>query len=149
MFSAADYPQFQFEDDDTERYNNKGAIVVLQPPAYCEFTVKSYSAAPRPAATCFCDPEVPDSADEMPECSGPISDCDVSGACGSGGRQLVPDIADCFISAPSLLNSIPDEVKAEVKHVLVSTAVGAMQCSSDQMQEMGRGQRNRVLKRPR
>ena len=82
----------------------------------------------------------------MPECGGPVSDCeDVSGA--SDNDCQVPGTSPYVIGAPPLLTPVPDDTKAEVKHVIVSTAAGAMQCNPGHVQALGRGHRSRVPKR--
>lgn len=148
MFSAADYPQFQYEDPDTERFNNKGAIVILAPPNYCDFEIKSYTAAPRPAGRCFFDLDAPDSADELPEYMGPVSDCeDMSAASKSTGPSFTANaVQDADVTSASNAAESPKNGTCPVRGI--STA-GPMQCNSEQLQIFGRGHRSRVAtKRP-
>lgn len=64
LFSAPDYPQFQATDD---RYRNKGAYVILEPPEYDSPIFRSFEAVtPRPKANPFYDFEdVLDSDEEL------------------------------------------------------------------------------------
>jgi len=64
VFSAPDYPQFQ-EEPAAERYNNAASVLRLLPPTYAAYDVITYSAVPRPAATCFYEMVAPGSDDEM------------------------------------------------------------------------------------
>ncbi|KAM1238477.1 hypothetical protein ACFX1Q_039170 [Malus domestica] len=53
LFSAPDYPQFQATED---RYRNKGAYIVLEPPTFDNPVIRSFEAVtPRPQATPFYD----------------------------------------------------------------------------------------------
>ncbi|KAM4084526.1 hypothetical protein ACB094_08G138900 [Castanea mollissima] len=53
VFSAPDYPQFQVGE---ERYKNKGAYVVLEPPNFDNPKFYSFEAvAPRPQANPYYD----------------------------------------------------------------------------------------------
>jgi len=53
VFSAPDYPQFQ---DGPSRYNNRGAVVLLAGPQYCDPRFLSYEADPdRPTGIAFYD----------------------------------------------------------------------------------------------
>lgn len=64
VFSAPDYPQFQATED---RYNNKGAYVVLEPPNFDNPIFRGFSAVtPRPKANPYYDyQEVIDSDEEL------------------------------------------------------------------------------------
>ncbi|KAI4314680.1 hypothetical protein L6164_027567 [Bauhinia variegata] len=64
LFSAPDYPQFQATE---ERYNNKGAYVVLEPPNFDNPVFHSFEAVrPRPKANAYYDyEEVIDSDEEL------------------------------------------------------------------------------------
>ncbi|KAK6288330.1 hypothetical protein POUND7_014509 [Theobroma cacao] len=64
VFSAPDYPQFQATE---ERYNNKGAYVVLKPPDFDDPEFHSFEAiAPRPKVNAYYDYEdVIDSDEEL------------------------------------------------------------------------------------
>ncbi|WJX88270.1 Serine/threonine-protein phosphatase 7 [Trifolium repens] len=64
VFSAPDYPQFQATE---ERYNNKGAYVVLEPPNFDNPIFHGFSAVtPRPKANPYYDfEEVLDSDEEL------------------------------------------------------------------------------------
>ncbi|OWM66512.1 serine/threonine-protein phosphatase 7 [Punica granatum] len=64
LFSAPDYPQFQATE---ERYNNKGAYIVLEPPDFDNPEFHSFSAVtPRPKANPYYDfEEVIDSDEEL------------------------------------------------------------------------------------
>ncbi|OMO83368.1 hypothetical protein COLO4_22569 [Corchorus olitorius] len=64
LFSAPDYPQFQATD---ERYNNKGAYVVLRPPGFDSPEFHSfYAIAPRPKVNAYYDyEEVIDSDEDL------------------------------------------------------------------------------------
>ncbi|KAL3527328.1 hypothetical protein ACH5RR_011984 [Cinchona calisaya] len=64
VFSAPDYPQFQATDD---RYRNKGAYIVLEPPEFDTPVFHSFDAiSPRPAAKPYYDYEdVIDSDEEL------------------------------------------------------------------------------------
>ncbi|XP_057417834.1 serine/threonine-protein phosphatase 7 [Lotus japonicus] len=64
VFSAPDYPQFQATE---ERYNNKGAYIVLEPPNFDNPTFHGFSAVtPRPKANPYYDyEEVIDSDEEL------------------------------------------------------------------------------------
>uniref|UniRef100_A0A1J3H6P5 Serine/threonine-protein phosphatase n=1 Tax=Noccaea caerulescens TaxID=107243 RepID=A0A1J3H6P5_NOCCA len=64
IFSAPDYPQFQATKD---RYKNKGAYIILQPPDFSDPQFRSFEAVtPRPKANPYYDFEnVIDSDDEM------------------------------------------------------------------------------------
>ncbi|KAF7829086.1 serine/threonine-protein phosphatase 7 [Senna tora] len=64
LFSAPDYPQFQATE---ERYNNKGAYVVLEPPNFDNPIFHSFEAVtPRPKANPYYDyEEVIDSDEEL------------------------------------------------------------------------------------
>ncbi|KAK1307331.1 Serine/threonine-protein phosphatase 7 [Acorus calamus] len=64
LFSAPDYPQFQATED---RYKNKGAYIVLQPPDYATPIFHSFEAiTPRPKANAYYDYEnVIDSDEEL------------------------------------------------------------------------------------
>lgn len=64
LFSAPDYPQFQASE---ERYNNRGAYIVLSPPDFATPVFHSFGAVkPRPAAHPFYDFEqVIDSDEEL------------------------------------------------------------------------------------
>ncbi|KAK6911906.1 Aminotransferase-like, plant mobile domain [Dillenia turbinata] len=52
LFSAPDYPQFQAKE---ERYNNKGAYVILEPPDFHNPVFRSFSAAERPKVNPYYD----------------------------------------------------------------------------------------------
>ncbi|KAK4261969.1 hypothetical protein QN277_027594 [Acacia crassicarpa] len=64
LFSAPDYPQFQATDD---RYNNKGAYVVLEPPHFDNPVFHCFEAVtPRPKVNAYYDyEEVIDSDEEL------------------------------------------------------------------------------------
>ncbi|XP_021605057.1 LOW QUALITY PROTEIN: serine/threonine-protein phosphatase 7-like [Manihot esculenta] len=64
VFSAPDYPQFQATE---ERYNNKGAYIVLKPPNFDDPEFHSFEAtAPRPEVNAYYDYEdVIDSDEEL------------------------------------------------------------------------------------
>ncbi|RXH96440.1 hypothetical protein DVH24_008944 [Malus domestica] len=64
LFSAPDYPQFQATED---RYRNKGAYIVLEPPNFDDPVIHSFEAiTPRPQANPFYDfEEVADSDQEL------------------------------------------------------------------------------------
>ncbi|XP_010270576.1 PREDICTED: serine/threonine-protein phosphatase 7 [Nelumbo nucifera] len=64
LFSAPDYPQFQATE---ERYNNKGAYIVLEPPYFDDPVFHSFVAVlPRPKANAFYNYEdVIDSDEEL------------------------------------------------------------------------------------
>ncbi|KAM1605823.1 hypothetical protein PS2_026519 [Malus domestica] len=64
LFSAPDYPQFQGTE---ERYRNKGAYIVLEPPNFDDPVFHSFEAiTPRPKANPFYDfEEVIDSDEEL------------------------------------------------------------------------------------
>ncbi|XXG90226.1 hypothetical protein AAC387_Pa12g2044 [Persea americana] len=64
VFSAPDYPQFQAT---TERYNNNGAYIVLEPPDFATPVFHTFEAiTPRPKVNAYYDyHEVPDSDGEL------------------------------------------------------------------------------------
>ncbi|WOL19507.1 hypothetical protein Cni_G28305 [Canna indica] len=64
LFSAPDYPQFQATK---ERYNNRGAYIVLQPPDFATPTFHTFDAIkPRPQVKAYYDfEEVIDSDEEL------------------------------------------------------------------------------------
>ncbi|XP_039159561.1 serine/threonine-protein phosphatase 7 isoform X2 [Eucalyptus grandis] len=64
LFSAPDYPQFQATQ---ERYNNKGAYIILEPPNFDNPTFNSFEAVtPRPKANPYYDyQDVIDSDEEL------------------------------------------------------------------------------------
>eukprot|EP01018_Ginkgo_biloba_P032235 Gb_23733 [translate_table: standard] len=64
LFSAPDYPQFQASK---ERYNNRGAYIVLEPPDFANPTFHTFEAvAPRPKVNAYYDYEnVVDSDEEL------------------------------------------------------------------------------------
>lgn len=146
VFSAADYPQFQYEDPENERFNNKGAIVILAPPNYCDFEIKSYEAAPRPAGRCYFDLDAPDSADELPEYMGPLSDCeDKSVASKSGGPSFTDEAVQDVVDTSD--SNAAEILKNGTCPVLGISHAGPKQCNSEQV--FGRGHRSRVMtKRP-
>eukprot|EP00891_Asterochloris_glomerata_P000772 jgi/Astpho2/772/gw1.00016.111.1_t len=78
VFSAPDYPQFQCSQD--ERYNNLGAVAVLEAAGeYCQPRMLQYRAAVRPQAAAFYQYEdCPDSDEEMEVGLGSTSDAEAS-----------------------------------------------------------------------
>ncbi|KAI5311151.1 hypothetical protein L3X38_045501 [Prunus dulcis] len=64
LFSAPDYPQFQGTE---ERYRNKGAYIILEPPNFDDPVFRSFEAiTPRPKANAFYNfEEVIDSDEEL------------------------------------------------------------------------------------
>ncbi|PIA26247.1 hypothetical protein AQUCO_09500014v1 [Aquilegia coerulea] len=63
LFSAPDYPQFQAT---AERYNNKGAYILLEPPNFDNPKFYSFGATPRPKANAYYNFEdVIDSDEEL------------------------------------------------------------------------------------
>ncbi|RYQ81723.1 hypothetical protein Ahy_B10g100341 isoform B [Arachis hypogaea] len=64
LFSAPDYPQFQATE---ERYNNKGAYVVLEPPNFDNAIFHGFTAVtPRPKVNAYYNfEEVIDSDEEL------------------------------------------------------------------------------------
>lgn len=72
IFSAPDYPQFV--SPDTQRYENKAAVIVLSGPEYSTPEIKQYEAIlPRPKATPYYDLDVPDSDEEYEKMGSDVS----------------------------------------------------------------------------
>lgn len=143
VFSAADYPQFQH--DETDRFNNKGAVVMLHPPSFSEYTVSTYAPAPRPQGTCFYDLDVPDSADELPECEAAGSDCEHgSGASSGRGVDSPSDTVPAAITFSCAVHSTANAAgEISPEHGIVSVSM-----QPNHIQLLGRGKRKRITKSP-